>query len=152
MDAQRVCDALIEHFSLLRDRVIVKSASRLTVDCPQESFKEVFPFITDELKFNALSAITGSDEAEHFSVIYHLNTNGRIILNLKLKLSRQSPSLQTVTARFPCADAFERELVDLLGIPVEGLAPGNRYPLPDTWPADDHPLRKDWKPKEAPHA
>jgi Ni,Fe-hydrogenase III component G len=32
---------------------------------------------------------------------------------------------------------------------VEGLPAGNRYPLTDDWPADQFPLRKDWKPDSA---
>jgi Ni,Fe-hydrogenase III component G len=50
-----------------------------------------------------------------------------------------------VTDRFPSAHIYERELIDLLGAKVEGLPPGNRYPLTDDWPKDQYPLRKDWK-------
>ena len=46
---------------------------------------------------------------------------------------------------FPGAELYERELVDMFGISVEGLPAGNRYPLPDDWPQGQHPLRKDWK-------
>ena len=35
--------------------------------------------------------------------------------------------------------------MDLLGIKVNGLAEGQRYPLPEDWPKGDYPLRKDWK-------
>jgi Ni,Fe-hydrogenase III component G len=47
---------------------------------------------------------------------------------------------------FVGAEIYERELVDLLGVKVEGLPSGNRYPLMDDWPKDQFPLRKDWKP------
>jgi len=33
----------------------------------------------------------------------------------------------------------------MLGVQIEGLPPGKRYPLPDNWPAGQYPLRKDWK-------
>jgi Ni,Fe-hydrogenase III component G len=36
--------------------------------------------------------------------------------------------------------------MDLLGIKVEGLPEGRRYPLPDNWPQGQYPLRKDWDP------
>ena len=49
-------------------------------------------------------------------------------------------------AAYAGAQVYERELVDLFGAQVEGLPPGNRYPLTDDWPTDEHPLRKDWKP------
>ena len=47
--------------------------------------------------------------------------------------------------RFPAAEIYERELIDLLGAKVAGLPEGKRYPLPDDWPAGEYPLRKDWK-------
>ena len=46
---------------------------------------------------------------------------------------------------FPGAEPYERELADMFGIKIDGLKPGRRYPLPDDFPADQHPLRKDWK-------
>jgi len=36
--------------------------------------------------------------------------------------------------------------MDLFGAKVEGLPEGPRYPLPDDWPKNQFPLRKDWKP------
>ncbi|MDD5679724.1 MAG: NADH-quinone oxidoreductase subunit C, partial [Candidatus Omnitrophica bacterium] len=65
-------------------------------------------------------------------------------------IPRENPAVKTVTEYFHAADAYERELTDLLGIKVEGLPPGHRYPLPDNWPAGQYPLRKDWK--EGEHA
>ncbi len=53
--------------------------------------------------------------------------------------------LKTITDYFSSAEIYERELVDLLGVRVEGLKEGKRYPLPDDWPAGQYPLRKDWK-------
>ena len=42
----------------------------------------------------------------------------------------------------------------LSGITVKGaktypLEESNRYPLPDSWPAGQYPLRTDWKPEQA---
>ena len=71
------------------------------------------------------------------------------MIDLKTSVPKTNPIIKTVFDRFPAADIYERELIDLLGTQVEGLNPGRRYPLPDTWPIDEHPLRKDWKEKEA---
>jgi Ni,Fe-hydrogenase III component G len=35
--------------------------------------------------------------------------------------------------------------MDLLGVRIEGLPAGKRYPLTDDWPANEFPLRKNWK-------
>ena len=71
-----------------------------------------------------------------------------MILNLRVHISRKEPIVKTITGYFPCGDIYERELEDLLGVKVVGLAAGNRYPLADDWPTDEFPLRKDWKPKK----
>ena len=69
------------------------------------------------------------------------------MLNLKLAVPKAKPVIKTVSGLFPGCVIYERELVDLLGAEVEGLPPGERYPLPDNWPAGQYPLRKDWKPE-----
>ncbi|XRK15579.1 NADH:ubiquinone oxidoreductase subunit C [Elusimicrobium posterum] len=33
----------------------------------------------------------------------------------------------------------------MLGVQVEGLPQGNRYPMQDDFPTDQHPLLKSWK-------
>jgi Ni,Fe-hydrogenase III component G len=58
-------------------------------------------------------------------------------------------SIKSVTPDFPGADIYESELQDLLGARVEGKPVSPRYPLPEDWPQGDHPLLKDWKPKDA---
>jgi Ni,Fe-hydrogenase III component G len=92
--------------------------------------------------------MTGLDEQDKLSVIYHIAQDRNIMINIKTSVPKDNPRLRTVTSYFPSADAYERELVDLLGVQVEGLPPGNRYPLPDDWPKGQFPLRKDWKPSE----
>jgi Ni,Fe-hydrogenase III component G len=71
-----------------------------------------------------------------------------IMLNIKIKAPKTNPVIPTITDMFPSAEIPEREVEDLLGAKVDGLAAGRRYPLPDDWPQNDHPLLKDWKPQE----
>jgi Ni,Fe-hydrogenase III component G len=91
--------------------------------------------------------ITGLDEGESLSVIYHLSCSGGIILNIKRSVPSDAPRIKTVSAYFFGADIYEREIADLFGIKVEGLPPGPRYPLTDDWPQGEYPLRKNWKAK-----
>jgi Ni,Fe-hydrogenase III component G len=70
-----------------------------------------------------------------------------ILINLKTSAPKENPQIKSITQYFPSAEIYERELVDLFGAKVEGLAPGNRYPLTDDWPPGEYPLRKDWKAK-----
>ena len=70
------------------------------------------------------------------------------MLSLRTKIPASSPIINTVAGLFPGSQSYERELEDMFGIKVEGLAPGRRYPLPDDWPDGNYPLRKAWKPSD----
>lgn len=107
-------------------------------------FADVFDYVVRKMNFNVLCTITGLDQGPTLGVIYHLARENRIVLNLATDLHKLGPIIQSVTPYFPAADAYEREMVDLLGVEVRGLPPGNRYPLPDDWPKEVYPLRKDW--------
>lgn len=148
MSPEDTCkQALAGRFPFLAESISIRRKGRLFVQCPQEKLSEVFDFSVRDLGFDSLSAISGMDEVRDFCVIYHLNRDGQVLLNLETRLPKDRPSIPSVTRYFPGADIYEREMADLLGIAVEGLSPGHRYPLPDSWPKGDHPLRKDWKPK-----
>ncbi len=142
-EEEQVQSKLAEKFDYLKDKITIKRARRIFVSAPFENFSEVFSFL-NQLGFNALSTISGLDENDTYGVVYHLNKEGRIVLSLKVNFPKDK-SIQSVAAYFPAADAYERELIDLLGIKVSGLAPGSRYPLPDDWPKDEHPLLKSYK-------
>ena len=142
---ENIKQALEDKFDYLKGAVTVKRERRIAADVPAEHFQEVLKFAAGELNFSFLSAITGLDNGDGFEVIYHLNKDGGIVLNLKIRIPRAAARVETVTPLFATADAYERELMDLLGIEVKGLAAGRRYPLPDEWPQGQYPLRKDWK-------
>lgn len=143
-EEEKIKQALEEKFAYLKDAVLIKRKGRISVELPLKAFDEVFDYALHSLRFQALAAITGMDTGDAFAVIYHLSREGTIVLNLRVGLDREHPAVKTVTSYFPGADVYERELVDLLGIDVKGLAAGDRYPLPDNWPKGQFPLRKSW--------
>jgi membrane-bound hydrogenase subunit beta len=136
---------LTRQFSFLVDKVKIQRVRRIFAVIPPEKFAEVFDYAIKKLKFVILAAITGLDEGPTLGFIYHIARENGIVLNLHISVPKENPVIKTVTHYFPAADAYERELVDLLGAKVEGLDSGFRYPLPDDWPANQFPLRKDWK-------
>ena len=146
MSEDNIKRELEDKFSYLKDTVIIQREGRIFVQVDTlNKFDEVFSYAVKQMRFLALSAITGLDKGDGFEVIYHLNQEGKILLNLSVSLNKENPEVKSVTAYCPSADIYERELVDLLGIKVNGLAPGHRYPLTDDWPKGEYPLRKDWK-------
>jgi len=144
---EEIKQELINKFSYLEGKIQVPRPRRISVEVNLDNFLNVFVFAAKELKFGHLCTITGLDEQENLSFIYHLAQDTGVLLNLKVSVPKQNPVIKTVIAYFPGAEIYERELIDLLGAKVEGLPEGNRYPLTDDWPKGEFPLRKDWKPR-----
>jgi membrane-bound hydrogenase subunit beta len=152
-----VQEQLERQFPFLKEKVKVQRQRRIFADAPSDRFMDVFDYAVKQMNFSILCTITGVDLGANLGAIYHLARTSGEVLSLSVSVDKQSPALQTVTPYFPAADCYERELIDLLGMKVQGLPPGSRYPLPDGWPEGQYPLRKDWKPEtseksEASHA
>ncbi len=136
---------LIKRFPFLENKIRVQRARRIFAEVSAEKFEEVFAYAVKSMNFCILCTITGLDEGQNLSFIYHIAREDGTVLNLKMSVPKNNPVIKTITSYFSAADIYEREVMDLLGTKVEGLAPGKRYPLSDDWPQGQYPLRKDWK-------
>ena len=145
-EEQTILDELLAKWPAIKDKARIARARRIFVDVPAQDFRAVFEHAALGMKFSILCTITGVDLGEDLGAIYHLARESGVMLNLSTSVPKAQPVLRTVSDLFPAADAYEREMIDLLGMQVQGLPPGNRYPLPDNWPEGQYPLRKDWKP------
>ena len=101
---------------------------------------------TPDLNFKYLSDVTAVDlyPAEpRFEVVYHLRSLvPHAKLRLKVCLPGDNPRIDSVVPVWPGANAFEREVCDLMGIQFEGHQFLRRILLPEDW--EGHPLRKDF--------
>lgn len=136
---------LISKFGYLEGKIKIQRPRRIFLETEQQNFGEIFDYAVKHLKFPHLCTISGLDEQHKLSFIYHLAQDSGVLLNLKIAVPKENAVLKTVIAYFPGAEIYERELTDLLGVKIEGLPAGHRYPLTDDWPAGQYPLRKDWK-------
>jgi membrane-bound hydrogenase subunit beta len=143
--AEGVGASLLATFPFLEGKITIQRERRIWVAVDLERFRAVFDHAVDAMGFTIMCIITGLDEGEELGFIYHIANESGTILCLHTRAPKGEPVIHTVSDRFPAAHIYERELVDLLGARVEGLPPGNRYPLPDDWPEGQYPLRKDWK-------
>lgn len=87
-----------------------------------------------------LSAIVGTDIGEDIEIIYHLVYGDRKI-NLRTKVPKTRPEIQTITGIYPGADLFERELMEMLGVKVNNHPKPKRLFLAADSP--ESPLRRD---------
>jgi membrane-bound hydrogenase subunit beta len=145
-EATEIKEALEARFPALKDAVRIQREKRLWTAADKALFREVFTYAADELGFTILCTITGLDLGAELGFLYHMARESGVMLNIEGRCPK-TESWGTVTDRFPGAADYEREIVDLLGARIDGLPPGARYPLPDDWPEDEHPLLKDWKPR-----
>jgi NADH:ubiquinone oxidoreductase subunit C len=117
---------------------------RIFAETTPEKLVEVTRLLKEWSMIN-IGTITGLDAGDRFEVIYHFYNSQGLLYNLKVFIPRNNPKIPSVSSVFPGVFLYERELMDLFGIIVEGTPPGLRYPLPDHWPEGQYPLRKDWK-------
>ncbi len=143
-ETEAVKTELEARFPFLAGSVRLQRERRLWIDVPQDKFLEVFEHLVKASQFTNLCTITGLDLGAELGFIYHLARDKGVMANVKTRAVK-GHAIRTVTHLFEGANIYERELEDLLGAKVEGLPAGPRYPLPDDWPTDQHPLLKDWK-------
>jgi NADH-quinone oxidoreductase subunit C len=96
--------------------------------------------------FNYLADVTCVDwfpSEPRFEVVYHLlSISRKERVRLKVRLEGSSPALDSVTAVWPAANYFEREVFDLFGVRFSGHPYLRRLLMPEDW--EGHPLRKDY--------
>lgn len=103
-----------------------------------------------ERGYRHLITITGTDLISEGSIelIYHLapvGIGGFPILNIRTKVPRDKPSIDSITDIHNIAILYEREIFDLLGVIFIGHPNLGRILLPKDTPQGYHPLRKDFK-------
>jgi NADH-quinone oxidoreductase subunit C len=122
--------------------------NELSIYVAPESIREACAILRDtpELAYNFLSDVTCVDwypSEPRFEVIYHLlSIRRKQRVRLKVQLPADAPRLETVTAVWPSANYFEREVFDLFGIHFDGHPYLRRIMMPEDW--QGHPLRKDY--------
>ena len=95
-----------------------------------------------------LSVLFGNDERSlngHFAVYYVLSMEGIVKswVIVKVLVDPVAQEYPSVTPKVPAAVWGEREVRDMYGLRAVGLPDERRLVLPDDWPEDLHPLRKD---------
>lgn len=89
-------------------------------------------FLRDQLGFDLLSCISGTDMLTHLEAVYHLRslTRGQL-LQIKVRIDREKPEVDSVVSVWPTANWLERETYDLFGIKFAGHPDLRRILLDD---------------------
>jgi NADH-quinone oxidoreductase subunit C len=120
--------------------------SETTCAIHESDLREIAKFCRDKISFDYLLDITSIDnlgEEPRFEIVYHLYSMPHgANLRLKLKLSEEVGTLDTVSDIWPTADWHEREIYDMMGIKFNGHPDLRRILMWDGYPF--FPLRKDF--------
>ena len=108
--------------------------------------RDIAKFCRDDLSFDYLLDITSIDnlgEEPRFEIVYHLYSMPHgTHLRLKLRVSEDLGSVDTVSDVWLTADWHEREIYDMMGIKFNGHPDLRRILMWDGYPF--FPLRKDF--------
>lgn len=111
-----------------------------------EQIVEVCKYLRDEFAFNRASSVTALDwypQEPRFEVVYLLHAVKQAErVRLKVRLSGENPTVESVTSVWAGANWYEREVFDLFGIMFTNHPELRRIMMPEGW--DGHPLRKDF--------
>jgi NADH-quinone oxidoreductase subunit C len=145
MIPQQIFDSLGQSFG---DKLQHKTEFRgeITYAIGQSDLRDIARVCRDDLLFDYLLDITSIDnfgEEPRFEIVYHLYSMPHAAhLRLKLKVSEDGGSLDTVSDIWPTADWHEREIYDMMGIKFNGHPDLRRILMWDGYPF--FPLRKDF--------
>jgi Ni,Fe-hydrogenase III large subunit/Ni,Fe-hydrogenase III component G len=144
--AREMFEEFKARFGPLIQRADLPSDNRLYVFVDRSAVKYVCQHIFRELDARYVASI-GSDDRP-FSGTFLVAHNfafdkDHLLCSVLTQLPENDLKIDSITAMVPAASWAEREMRDLLGIEPVGHSYPKRLVLPDGWPEDKHPLRKD---------
>ncbi|MEM0360006.1 MAG: NADH-quinone oxidoreductase subunit C [Candidatus Diapherotrites archaeon] len=114
-----------------------------------KDFKRAVKHLFELQEFPHFSVSSGSDIGNEIEIINHFVLNygekePQIPFNLKVRLPKENPEMETITDLFPSAIISEQEKMEMLGIKISGI-PKKRVFTDDSMPSGVFPWRKDGK-------
>jgi NADH-quinone oxidoreductase subunit C len=93
--------------------------------------------------FEDVTAVDWFPSSPRFQLSYHIVSHlYKERIRLRVMVDGDAPTVESITAVWPAANFYEREVFDLFGIRFEGHPNLKRIMMPDDW--QGHPLRKDY--------
>jgi NADH-quinone oxidoreductase subunit C len=117
----------------------------LTLTIVRESIVPAARLVRDA-GFNFLEDVTCVDLAPdepRFRVVYHILSHSmKQRVRLVVLADSVDPVVDSITAVWPSANFYEREIFDLFGVRFGGHPDLRRIMMPEEW--EGHPMRKDY--------
>jgi Ni,Fe-hydrogenase III component G len=134
-------DAVIEN-----ECYVHKQPRRVFIQVKPQAIRDVIQYMQEKYDLWQFSTLSGRDLGEDLQACYHFFINEKKIgVTFRLNVPRSKPEYPSITDLVPAAEFVENEIRELLGIVPIGHPNPRRCELPENWPADEFPLRKDWQ-------
>jgi membrane-bound hydrogenase subunit beta len=139
----------IKNFTIKKRKVGAKKeeSTNIWMKVDKSTFKDVIKHLCD-LQFPHLAIISGNDLGKTIELIYHFSLyfgerHNEISLNISVDLPKSKPEIETICDYIPGALITEREKQDFLGVKIIGIPDDRRLFIPDDFPKDIYPWRRD---------
>jgi Ni,Fe-hydrogenase III large subunit/Ni,Fe-hydrogenase III component G len=146
MKARETLQKINEKFAEAILRSDIPRDTRLLVYVRRESVRDVARFIFRDLDARSCVGIgiDDRDSSGGYLVAHDFALDrDNVLLSLLVPMPEDDPVLPSISDLVPAAGWSEREMRDLVGITPEGMLNPKRLVLPDGWPENLHPLRRD---------
>lgn len=131
------------------ERVETPEPERVDVYMPAEKIVEAVQAMVDAGGWH-LSAMTGLDipdtaTSEGAIEILYQFCQGAAVATLRIQVPYGLPEAPSICGVIPAATLYEREMIEMFGVILDGTPVKARLLLPDDWPDWVYPLRKSFK-------
>ena len=124
--------------------VKIHAPRRTYIRVPREKISDCARFLYAD-KGCRLAIATGIDTREGIEILYHFtHDESGTFYTIKIVVPKDDLKVKSIAPFLPAANWIEREMHELLGVDFTGHP--NLKPLltAESWPADLHPLRRDY--------
>jgi len=122
-----------------------KSAKRIYIDVKRRDIPDMIRFIFKDLgaRFNTATAL---DNPEDIEIMYHFDFDEiSLITTIRAYVPKNDCVIESILPIMKGAEWIEREIHELFGVEFRNHPNMKPLLLPDDWPKDKYPLRKEFK-------
>ena len=124
-----------------------KETSTIWMKIEKSVFKDVIKHLI-KYQYPHLAVVSGNDLGKNIELIYHFTVNygerlKEINLHISVELPKSKPEIESICDLIPGALITEREKQEFLGVKIKGIPDDRKLFLPDDWPDEVYPWRRD---------
>lgn len=144
MTREEALASIKENFADRIKRIYEKSQRRIYIDIEKKDLVEIAKHVFKGLsaRFNTATAV---DHPKDIEIMYHFELDDiGCIITLRIYTPKDRCEVDSLLPLMKGAEWIEREMHELFGIEFKNHPNIKRLLLPDDWPKDKYPLRKDY--------